>query len=164
MGNIFTATAPPEQPIEDGGYSPDNLFTEMSDMDAAPYIFSPIEDDGYEWPDNLYTEMHDMSAVSFLIYTFAYVSDVTRKVGLQGLDLTDTGKIQKSATRDLPRSFTPQEVLELLETNRETLKAHFPSTFEDGPKYDLLVKDLKGLQGTIAYAILLLLLASVCAG
>ena len=48
--------------------------------------------------------------------------------------------------------------------NRETLKAHFPSTFEDGPKYDLLVKDLKGLQGTIAYAILLLLLASVCAG
>ena len=136
----------------------------MGNSASAPAPEPPIQDDGYKWPDNLYTEVRDMAAVSFLIYAFAYVSEVTRKVGLQGLDLTDTGKIQKSATRDLPRSFTPQEVLELLETNRETLKAHFPSTFEDGPKYDLLVKDLKGLQGTIAYAILLLLLASVCAG
>jgi hypothetical protein len=133
MGNSTSAPAPPEP---------------------------PIKDDGYKWPDNLYTEMRDMAAVSFLIYAFAYASDVARKVGLQGLDLTDTGKIQKSATRDLPRSFTPQDILKLLETNREKLIAHSPSTFEDGPNYDLLVKNLKGLQGTITHA-RLLLLASV---
>jgi hypothetical protein len=129
----------------------------------APVDEPPIKDDGYKWPENLYTEMRDMAAVSFLVYAFAHASDVARKVGLQGLDLTDKGKIQKPATRDLPRSFTPQEILELLENNRETLKAHFPSSFEDGPGYDLLVKNLKTLQGTIAYAILFLL-ASVCAG
>jgi hypothetical protein len=137
MGNSAPAPAPEEPPI--------------------------IKDDGYRWPDNLYTEMRDMAAVSFLVYAFAYASDVTRKVGLQGLDLTDKGKIQKSATRDFPRSFTPQEVLELLETNRETLIAHFPSTFEDGPNYDMLVKNLKVLQGTVAYAISILLASAVCA-
>jgi hypothetical protein len=134
----------------------------MGNSAPAPAPEPPIKDDGYKWPENLYTEMRDMAALSFLVYAFAYASDVARKVGgLQGLDLTDTGKIKKSASRDLPRSFTPQEILELLETNREALITHFPSSFEDGPNYDLLVKNLKVLQGTIEYAILLLL-ANVC--
>jgi hypothetical protein len=134
----------------------------MGNSAPAPAPEPPIKDDGYKWPENLYTEMRDMAALSFLVYAFAYASDVARKVGgLQGLDLTDSGKIKKSATRDLPRSFTPQEILELLETNREALITHFPSSFEDGPNYDLLVKNLKVLQGTIEYAILLLL-ANVC--
>jgi hypothetical protein len=131
-----------------------DITTIMGNSAPAPAPEPPIKDDGYKWPENLYTEMRDMAALSFLVYAFAYASDVARKVGgLQGLDLTDSGKIKKSATRDLPRSFTPQEILELLETNREALITHFPSSFEDGPNYDLLVKNLKVLQGTIAYAI-----------
>jgi hypothetical protein len=72
MGNSAPAPAPEEPPI--------------------------IKDDGYnKWPDNLYTttEMRDMAAaVSFLVYAFAYASDVTRNVGLQGLDLTDKGRFR----------------------------------------------------------------------
>jgi vacuolar-type H+-ATPase subunit C/Vma6 len=133
----------------------------MGKSAPAPAPEPPIiKDDGYKWPENLYTEMRDMAAVSFLIYAFAYASDVTREVGLQGL--TEKDQIQKSAIRDLPRSFTPQEVLELLETNRETLKTKFKE-FEDGPKYDLLMKNLKVLQGTVAYAISILLASAVCA-
>jgi hypothetical protein len=143
-----------------------DITATMGNSSPSPALEPPpIKDDGYKWPENLYTEMRDMAALSFLVYAFACASDVARKVGgLQGLDLTDTGKIKKSASRDLPRSFTPQEILELLETNRETLITHFSSRFEDGPYYDLLMKNLKVLQGTVACTILFLLARVLCVG
>jgi hypothetical protein len=100
-----------------------DLDVTMGNSTPAPEE-PPIKDDVYKWLGKLYMEMRDMAVVSFLI--FGYDSEVTHKVGLQGLNLTDDGKILKSGTRDLPRSFKPQEVLKLLETNRETLEVRFP--------------------------------------
>jgi hypothetical protein len=103
-------------------------------------------DDDYQWPENLYMEMRDMAATSFFVYSFAYAADVARKVGLKGLNVSPEGKVTMPS-RDLPRSFTPKEVLKIIEENRKELKEEFHDTFGDTKKYELLIKNLKTLEG-----------------
>jgi hypothetical protein len=91
-------------------------------------------------------EMRDMAATSFFVYGFAYAADVARKVGLKGLNVSREGKVTMPS-RDLPRSFTPKEVLKIIEENREELKEEFHETFGDTKKYELLIKNLKTLEG-----------------
>jgi hypothetical protein len=107
-----------------------------------------LNDNDYKWPDNLYIEMRDMADASWLVYTFAYLNDVARKVGLNGIEVTDKGRVGMPS-RDLPRSFTPKEILEIIQDkdNRETLKAQYKGKFGNGEEYELLLKSLKTLQG-----------------
>jgi hypothetical protein len=107
-----------------------------------------MNDNDYKWPDNLYIEMRDMADASWLVYTFAYLNDVARKVGLKGIEVSNEGRVGMPS-RDLPRSFTPKEILEIIEDkdNRETLKAEYKDNFGDGEEYELLLKSLKTLQG-----------------
>jgi hypothetical protein len=123
----------------------------MGNTAAAP---SPepdqiLNDNDYKWPDNLYIEMRDMANASWLVYTFAFLSDVARKVGLKGIEVSDDGRVVGMPSKDLPRSFTPKEILEIIqdEDNRETLKAQYEGKFGAGESYELLLKSLKILQG-----------------
>jgi hypothetical protein len=113
---------------------------------------APVEEeDSFQWPSNLYEEMRDMAAVSFLVYAFAYASDVarTKPGGIEGVDLSEQGRITKTASTTLPRSFTPKEILNLIETNIDKLVEFYPDTFGEGPGKDLLMKNLRAMQGTI---------------
>jgi hypothetical protein len=109
-----------------------------------------VLEDGYEWPDNLYVELRDMASTAFLVYTFAYLTDTAREFGLKGLDISDEGRIGMPS-RDLPRSFSPKEVIELIENNLDTLKSRFKK-FENEDDYELTIKKLKILQGECASA------------
>jgi hypothetical protein len=100
----------------------------------------------YKFPEpTLYDEMRDMAALSFLVYSFAYATDAARTEGLKGLDVSDAGRI--SASRDLPRSFTPKEILDLVEENRDALREKYDFAFGDNPEYEMLLKNLKTMQG-----------------
>jgi hypothetical protein len=111
---------------------------------------TPVEDeDSFQWPSNLYEEMREMAAVSFLVYAFAYASDVARESGMKGVDLSEQGRITKTASTTLPRSFTPKEILDLIETNIKKLAVKYPGTFGEGPGKVLLMKNLRTMQGTI---------------
>lgn len=115
-----------------------------------PKVDLAVLDDGYEWPENLYLELRDMASTAFLVYTFAYLTDTAREFGLKGLDISDEGRIGMPS-RDLPRSFSPKEVIELIENNLDTLKSRFKK-FEDDDYYELTIKKLKILQGECASA------------
>mmetsp|Transcript_909 Transcript_909/g.2576 ORF Transcript_909/g.2576 Transcript_909/m.2576 type:complete len:446 (+) Transcript_909:245-1582(+) len=116
------------------------------------------QDDKYQWPTNLYIEMRDMSALAFLIYAFGYASDVVRRVQqskiadvteVAGLHWDPTTKKFEKDTEDtvaLPRSFTPQEVLDMLAANRELLRKEFPDQFGDTKQYAIMERNLKLLQ------------------
>lgn len=104
-----------------------------------------VLNDDYEWPENMYLELRDMANISFLVYTFAYLTDVAREFGLKGMDINDEGRIGMP-TRDLPRSFSPAEVIEIIENNLDTLKSRY-QTFFDGSSYEFLIQKLKLLQG-----------------
>lgn len=84
----------------------------------------------YKWPDNLYVETRDMAAASFLAYSFAYILDVARKVDLEGLKVDSVGHATKknSPTR-LERSFTPEEVIKIVEANKDVLTEQYPDEF-----------------------------------
>lgn len=109
-----------------------------------------VLEDGYEWPDNLYVELRDMASTAFLVYTFAYLTDTAREFGLKGMEINDEGRIGMP-TRDLPRSFSPKEVIEIIENNLDTLKSRFKK-FENEDDYELTIKKLKLLQGECASA------------
>ena len=90
---------------------------------------------------NLYTETRDMVAISFLMYAFGYALDVSRKIdgGLKGISTSTTGQEEKNhrmsssvsnpSTFNLHRSFTPSEILRILEMNRTVLAKYYPGTF-----------------------------------
>lgn len=103
-----------------------------------------VLNDDYEWPENMYLELRDMANISFLVYTFAYLTDVAREFGLKGMNINDEGRIGMP-TRDLPRSFSPAEVIEIIENNLDTLKSRY-QTFFDGSSYEFLIQKLKLLQ------------------
>jgi hypothetical protein len=109
---------------------------------------SELEQADYEWPDNLYSELRDMSAVSFMVYAFGYVMDAARATvgGFKGFKVSDGGEV--STRRALHRSYTPTELLKILEDNRGALKKKFKGTFGDNPQYELLINNLKTFQGT----------------
>lgn len=87
-------------------------------------------DDSYKWPDNLYLEARDMAAASFLVYTFGWTLDVARKDGLKGMEVDDQGHMTKQTTTSrLKRSFTPEEVKQLIADNRDALIARYPARF-----------------------------------
>ena len=97
----------------------------------------------FEWPSDFYVEVSDMMAASFLVYSFAYILDTARKLGgLEGLAIETTndrtigwkkGQIHKSnvSSSQLGRSFTPAEVLRLVQDNAEALSNAFPGEFRD---------------------------------
>jgi hypothetical protein len=94
--------------------------------------------DGFTWPENLYLECRDMANASFLVYAFAYILDTARKVegpGLQGLVVDETGHViprsSSSSTSALSRTFTPGEVLQIIQDNQQVLAQYYPSTFQD---------------------------------
>jgi len=96
-------------------------------------------------PENLYIELRDMAAVSFLMYTFAYILDVARKESLKGLDVSEGGQMNKMAGRDLVRSFTPKELLTIIEDNLDVLKEKF-SEFGEEHSREMLMENLKTMQ------------------
>ena len=132
-------------------------------------------DDDYKWPDNLYLEVRDMAAVSFLVYAFAYATDVARKeYGLRGIKQTSDGHLEKdevskeeetkwknnnkrtmiftpsesSKKFNFPRSFTPTEILSIIDRNREVLAKYYKSWFStDSNEYKLVIKNLQTMQG-----------------
>jgi hypothetical protein len=110
----------------------------------SPAVDHDVLDDGYEWPENLFVEMRDMASVSFLVYTFAFLTDAAREYnGLEGLKINDTGRMGMPS-RDLPRSFGPSEIIEIIEKNRDTLNARFP----DSSKFDdSTIEKLRLLEG-----------------
>ena len=96
---------------------------------------------------NLYTETRDMVAISFLMYAFGYALDVSRKIdgGLKGINTSTTtttpttgqeeknhrmsSSVSNPSTFNLHRSFTPSEILRILEMNRTVLAKYYPGTF-----------------------------------
>eukprot|EP00548_Thalassiothrix_antarctica_P001264 CAMPEP_0194141970 /NCGR_PEP_ID=MMETSP0152-20130528/11308_1 /TAXON_ID=1049557 /ORGANISM="Thalassiothrix antarctica, Strain L6-D1" /LENGTH=403 /DNA_ID=CAMNT_0038840763 /DNA_START=93 /DNA_END=1304 /DNA_ORIENTATION=- len=81
----------------------------------------------YRWPPDLYTEAVDMASISFLIYEFGLLIDIARKEnGLIGL--SDF----KNDTDGERRSFSPEEVLDLVQNNIETLRKRYPKKFKEG--------------------------------
>ena len=156
------------------------------------------DDSSYKWPDNLYLETRDMAAVSFLVYSFAYATDVARKIGLIGLDETNAGRVEKnqvemaevekemeeqeaaaamptspststrsikffgrkkkkkksssgssSSSYNFPRSFTPQEVLTIMQQNQDTLAKYYPDWFStNSQQYQLMLQNIQTMQGT----------------
>lgn len=102
-------------------------------IDASPP--SSIDNDSYEWPENLYLETRDMAAVSFLVYSFGWLQDVARKQGgLKGLQVDQDGHLSKesSSTKRLYRSFTPTEVNQIIQDNRDVLAKEYPEEFKEG--------------------------------
>lgn len=107
-------------------------------------------DDSYNWPSNLYEETRDMAAASFLVYTFGLMLDVARSQpnGLVGLELNKDGQVSKqSTTRRLHRTFTPQEVKNIVDNpdNRALLIGRYPKVFT-GYYSTLLDKSLTVMQ------------------
>lgn len=115
---------------------------------TAPTPDPAILNDDFKWPENLYVELRDMANVSWLVYTFAYLTDVAREFGLDGMDINDEGRIGM-ASRELPRSFGPTEIREIIETNLKKLQSRFQK-FGDEEDYDLLIQKLKFLEGKIS--------------
>ncbi len=108
---------------------------------------STTPNDDYQWPANLYIEMRDMASASFMVYTIAYVVDVARKVGsLKGLEVSDEGRVDMPS-RDLFRSFSPGEVLDIVQDNREALKENYKSVFGDEISYEQITNNLRTLKG-----------------
>jgi hypothetical protein len=122
-----------------------NSETKEQSLDAPPEAAPPPHvtgDDSYDWPSNLYEETRDMAAVSFLVYTFGLMLDVARKQGLKGMELNNEGQV--STTTRLHRTFTPQEVNQIMVDNRDVLAESYP-VFErskDGQGPTLLEKSL----------------------
>ena len=114
---------------------------------TLPTADPAVLNDDYQWPENLYLELRDMANIAFLVYTFAYLTDVAREFGLEGMEINDEGRIGMP-TRDLPRSFGPTEIIEIIEKNLDNLKSRF-TTFGDEGNYETLMSKLKILQGTI---------------
>eukprot|EP00980_Cylindrotheca_fusiformis_P010246 scaffold2277_cov137-Cylindrotheca_fusiformis.AAC.1 len=110
----------------------------------VPQADPTVLEDGYVWPENLYVELRDMASVAYLVYTFAYLTDTAREFGLKGLEINDEGRIGMPS-RDLPRSFSPKEIIEIIENNLDTLKSRFKN-FQDEEDYELTIKKLKILQ------------------
>lgn len=110
-----------------------------------PKVDPSVLEDDYEWPENLYVELRDMASAAFLVYTFAFLTDTAREFGLKGLEINDEGRIGMPS-RDLPRSFSPKEVTDLIENNLDTLKSRF-KRFQNEVDYELTIKNLKILQG-----------------
>jgi hypothetical protein len=96
------------------------------------------------WPENLYVETRDMMAVSFLIFSFGYILETARKSPdeFDELDVS-SGVIRNHAAAALQRSFTPGEVVELIEKNAEILAETFPSKFRNP---EPILQSLKLLQ------------------
>lgn len=118
----------------------------MGNQPSAPPTADPaVLNDDYEWPENLYLEVRDMASISFLVYTFAYLTDTAREFGLKGMVINDEGRIGMPS-RDLPRSFSPVEIIEIIENNLDTLKSRFQK-FGDEDDYEMLIKKLRILQG-----------------
>ena len=115
-------------------------------MPLLPFLSSP-SNSGIQ-PENLYIELRDMAAVSFLMYTFAYILDVARKESLKGLDVSEGGQMNKMAGRDLVRSFTPKELLTIIEDNLDVLKEKF-SEFGEEHSREMLMENLKTMQGKL---------------
>ena len=97
------------------------------------------------FPENLFREVYDMSSMSFMVYSIGYIMDVARddKCELKGLSHKD-GVRQVSPDS---RTLTPKEVLDIIENNRDLLKEHYKSEFEDGENYELLKGNLEMMQG-----------------
>ena len=108
-----------------------------------PQVDTSAYEGNYRWPDNLYEEIRDMATLSFLVYSFAYLTDVAREFGLKGLEITDQGRIEMPS-RDLPRSYSPKEVIEIIENNLDRLKSL--SKGFGNEDHDLLLRKLKLLQ------------------
>ena len=174
MGNSTSTTTTAEEELE-----PEIIQT-PSKVDLK-------DDDGYVWPKNLYMETRDMASISFLIYTFGYAVDVARKVGLKGLQQTNDGQIvhdsiddeitskeeknekEQQAVFDLPRSFTPNEILQILTDNYDVLSTQYPKIFSKNPEsesggeesnteeiiesnYDKIITNLQAMQERIEEA------------
>lgn len=119
---------------------------------------------GYPWPKSFFLEARDLSAVSFLVYSFSYILETARrKSGLQGLDLVTSssnsadekekpGQVHKPTSttirshQHLARSFTPAEVIQLIQDNADVLAETFPSEFKDPTA---VLESLQLLQGRV---------------
>ena len=104
------------------------------EIEPSPSHATAFGTTSYQWPENLYIEVRDMALVSFLTYSFGYILETARKVGLEGLDVDSSGHATKSAiptTSRLARSFTPSEVKKILQDNPPKLAEQFPVEFAD---------------------------------
>jgi predicted lipase len=124
--------------------SPQQVSSPLT-MGSTKPSTAPTPDDDYKWPENLYIEMRDMAEASFMVYTIAYVVDVSRKVGLKGIEVSDEGRVGMPS-RDLYRSFTPGEVLNVVQDNREALAEKYEPYFGNEIKYQQFVKHLRTMQ------------------
>ena len=107
----------------------------------------------------------------------AYATDVARKeFGLRGIKQTSDGHLEKdevskeeetkwknnnkrtmiftpsesSKLFNFPRSFTPTEILSIIDRNREVLAKYYKSWFStDSNEYKLVIKNLQTMQGKI---------------
>jgi len=115
---------------------------------ATTNLFSsqPTASEDYQWPENLYIELRDMAAVSFLVYAFAYVTDAARESGLEGLEVSENGQVSLAKKSD-SRCFSATEILDIVQENREILREKFEFAFGDNLQYELLVQNLRTLQG-----------------
>lgn len=110
-----------------------NTSSEPSeDVEPSQHSTSVANPSGsYRWPENLYVESRDMATAAFLAYTFAYILDTARKVGLKGLEVDSTGHASKTNSKAaLNRTFTPEEVIKIVEDNKDILYKHYPNEFE----------------------------------
>jgi hypothetical protein len=112
------------------------------------------DDETFRWPVNLYVETRDMAAASFLVYTFGYLLDASRRHSIAGLSVDQmTGRMAKSIasafnpdTSALGRSFTPAEVKSIVEDNPRVLAQDFPDEFG---KPERILESLKVLQDRV---------------
>lgn len=99
--------------------------------DLPPVDNSDVEKDSYAWPDSLYQEIRDMAEVSFLIYFFAYLINVSRQSGGQANSITVALKELENEIDNgsiVLRQFTPLQIKDIVMNNLELLtdNEHFP--------------------------------------
>lgn len=85
------------------------------------------------WPKTLYEELRDMAAASFLVYVFGVLLEAARRhpSTFQGVEVQRlSGRIFRRS-RSLPRTFTPEDVIQMIRQNYQLLREEFPSYFKN---------------------------------
>jgi len=88
----------------------------------------------YKWPENLYIESMEQANYAFMTYTFSYVLDVARKEEkesrqLKGFQIEQGSYVKNEAQPN--RSFTPVELLKVIEDNLDTLRSYHDNIFNE---------------------------------
>lgn len=112
-----------------------------TDVDTLPHIYND-----HVWPDNLFSEMYEMCMLSFMVYQFGYLVDAARKSkGFVGLSSDESNPgMRKSQVDDseLERSFTPEELKNLIQDNIEILSKYKNASTFRGDSLDRLYQNL----------------------